>query len=460
LLQECPQLRPVPFVVAAAFIVVAAAAAQRGPTFAGDIAPILYANCTSCHRPGQAGPFSLLSYEDARTHGDEILEMTSARLMPPWHPTKAPGFPELRDERRLTDAQITTIRRWVDAGMPSGDLRRAPVPPVYPRSWRLGVPDLILTLPRPMPVPAGGPDLYRNVLISLDFMEDRWITAIDYQPSARQVVHHALFFAGPAGVIVRDDEAVPGLGRGLLARGAGATPGERLGGVDDAWSGLGGWVPGITPKFYPDGIAQPLPRNSNLVMQLHLHPSGTAAEEDGRVAIYFAKAPPQKSLTGVQVPPAFGFAMGLDIPAGESRYAIRDAFELPVDVEAFGARGHAHYLCREMKMTATLPDGSTRGLLWIGRWDFAWQDSYYFKTPIRLPKGTKITVDIAYDNSAANLANPNSPPVRVRWGRESTDEMGSMTLLIAMPAGPDQQTLRAAQAQHLRQQVLKNLLRK
>ncbi len=449
-------MRPVPLVTASLVAVVVMAAVQRGPTFAGDIAPIVYANCTSCHRPGQAGPFSLLSYDDVRTRGDEILEVTSARVMPPWHATRAQGFPELRDERRLADAQIETIRRWVDAGMPSGDLKRAPVPPVFPTSWALGVPDLMMTLPRSIAVPASGPDIYRNVLLSLDFPEDRWIRAIDYQPSARQVVHHALFFVGPAGTTVRDDDVVPGLNRALLSN-APRTPGARIGAADDAWGGLGGWVPGITPKFFPDGIAQPLPRNSDLVMQLHLHPSGTAAEEDGRLAIYFAKTPPQKSLTGVQVPPAFGFAMGIDIPAGESRYAIRDSFELPVDVEAYGARGHAHYLCREMKMTAALPDGSTRGLLWIGRWDFGWQDSYYFKTPIRLPRGTKITVDLAYDNSAANLANPSSPPVRVRWGRESTDEMGSMTLLVATPSSSDLQALRAAQSQHFRQQLLRIL---
>jgi len=338
-------------------------------------------------------------------------------------------------------------------------LKRVPLPPSFPSGWALGVPDLLLTLPRPIPVPASGPDVYRNVTLSLDLPEDRWITAIDFQPSARSVVHHALFFISPADVAVRDDEAVPGLGRVLGAAGA-STPAARLGTADDAWGGLGGWVPGVTPRFFPDGIAQPLPRHSNLVMQMHLHPSGKAEQEDGRLALYFARTPPDKSLTGIQVPPAFGFAMGIDIAPGVAGYRLQDSFELPMDVEAYGARGHAHYLCREMKMTVRLPNGRTRGLLWISRWDFSWQDSYFFKTPIRLPRGTKVDVEIVYDNSDRNPKNPNTPPAHVRWGRGSLDEMGSMTLLVTAPSPADALALRAAQTQHFRQQLLKNLFRR
>jgi hypothetical protein len=426
---------------------------QRTPTFAADIAPIVFANCVSCHRPGQAGPFSLLSYDDLRRHADEIVDVTSSREMPPWHATRGEGFPEVRDERRLTNEQIAVIKRWVDGGMPSGDLKRTPPPPTFPNGWALGLPDLTLTLPRPIPVPASGPDLYRNVTLAVDLPIDRWITAIDFQPSARSIVHHALFFVAPSDMPVRDDEVVPGLGR-AIGQGGAQPPGARLGAVDASWGGLGGWVPGVTPKFFPDGIAQPLPSYSNIVMQLHLHPSGKAQQEDGRLAIYFSKTPPSKSLSGVQVPPAFGFAMGIDIPAGDGNYVVRDAFQLPVGVDAYGARGHAHYLGREMKMTARLPTGQTRGLLWISRWDFNWQDTYYFKSPIRLPPGTSIDVEIRYDNSTTNPRNPHSPPERVRWGRESTDEMGSMTLLVAAPSEADGLTLRAAQAQHFRQQLL------
>ena len=437
-------------------------AAADSLTFARDVAPIVYDHCAVCHRPGQAAPFPLLSYDDVKKRGELIARVTARRYMPPWHANAAPGFEAFRDDRRLSDAEVTTLRAWVDAGMPAGDLARAPQPPTFAEGWALGRPDAVLTLPRAIDVPADGPDLYRNVVLPLDLAEDTWITAIDFEPSARKVVHHALFFLSPAvdSGGIRADEVLPGLGGGILGglgRGR-RTGGGRQGGGDRGVGGIGGWVPGMTPRFFPDGIAQPLPARTNVVVQLHLHPSGKVEHEQGRLAIYFAKQRPAKSLLSVQVPPQFGFAMGIDIPAGQTRYTISDSFVLPVDVEAFGARGHAHYLAHEMKMTATLPDGSVKGLLWIGDWDFGWQDSYFYKSPFTLPRGTRIDVTIAYDNSAANVRNPSSPPKRVTWGLGSLDEMGSMTLLVAAPSAVERNALRQAQNQHFIRQFTARLL--
>jgi hypothetical protein len=430
------------------------------PTFAHDVAPIVYSHCAVCHRPGQAAPFALLSYDDVKKRGSLIVSVTARRYMPPWHATAAPDFPDFRDDRRLSDADVATLKRWVDTGMASGDLTHAPAPPEFPSGWTLGQPDLVLSFPHVLDVPPDGADIYRNVVLPLDLPDDRWITAIDYEPSARKVVHHALFFLAPAAEVasIGDNDVLPGVSaRSLLGGRAGRA--GRGGGRGAGTAGIGGWVPGMTPRFFPDGIAQSLPAHTSVVAQLHLHPSGRAEHEDGRLAIYFAKQPPKKSLTSIQVPPTFGFAMGIDIPAGEARYTIKDSFVLPVDVEALGARGHAHYLAREMKMTATLPDGSFRGLLWISDWDFGWQDSYFFNTPMTLPKGTRIDVEIAYDNSAANPRNPNTPPERVKWGLGSFDEMGSMTLLAAAPAGPDRAALRDAQAEHFREQLIARYLK-
>ena len=434
--------------VALRAVVPATAAPAAAPTFAANVAPIVYANCVVCHRPGQAAPFSLLSYDDVRKHGQTIVEVTTSRYMPPWHASRAEGFPEFRDERRLSDKDLATLKAWVDAGMPAGDVKKAPLPPTFPSGWALGVPDLIVTMPKAIDVPAEGPDLYKNVTMAIDLPDDRFITAVDFEPSARSVVHHALFFSGPASAVIGDDELIPGLGGGQRGGGRGVAA------ADQAWGGLGGWVPGMTPHFFPEGIAQSLPKHTNLVVQLHLHPSGKAEHEQGQLAIYFAKTPPKKSMTGIQVPPMFGYAAGIDIAAGEKAFTIHDTFTLPVDVEAFGARGHAHYIAREMKLVATLPDGSTKGILWIKDWDFGWQDSYFFKQSFTLPKGTKIDATITYDNSDANPHNPHSPPVRVTWGRSSFDEMGSLSLLVASPQGPDAETLRTAVAQHFRQQLI------
>jgi hypothetical protein len=320
--------------------------------------------------------------------------------------------------------------------MPAGDLATAPKLPVFPDGWALGAPDIEVSYPESIEVPADGPDLYRTIVLPLDRDEDAWVTAVDFAPGVRAVVHHALFFAAPTGT---------------SRRGSGNDPllGLRTGGLPS----LGGWVPGMTPRFFPDGIAQPLPAHSNLVIQLHLHPSGKVEHERGKMAIYLSKQPPVKRLNSLQVPPMFGFAKGIDIPAADNRYTVKDSFVLPVDVEAFGARGHAHYLAREMKMTATLPDGTTRGLLWIGDWDFGWQDSYFYKTPFTLPRGTRIDSEIRYDNSDANPRNPNSPPKRVKWGLGTLDEMGSMTLLVVASSRADDAELRRAQTRYFRQQL-------
>jgi hypothetical protein len=411
--------------------------ADSPPTFATDVAPIVYSHCSSCHRPGQAAPFSLLSYEDVKRRGTLIVAATGRRYMPPWHVTPAQGFPEFRDDRRLTDADIATLKGWVKAGMPAGDLSTAPKPPVFPEGWALGTPDVEVTYPEAIEVPADGPDLYRTITLPLDRPDDAWVTAVDFAPGVRTVVHHALFFAAPADTS-RD-------GRG----GNDSVLGLRTGGLPS----LGGWVPGMTPRFFPDGIAQPLPAHSNLVIQLHLHPSGKVEHERGKMAIYLTKQPPAKRLNSLQVPPMFGFAQGIDIPAAENRYVVKDSFVLPVDVEAFGARGHAHYLAREMKMTAILPDGATRGLLWISDWDFGWQDTYFYKTPFNLPSGTRIDSEISYDNSDANPRNPNSPPKRVKWGLGTLDEMGSMTLLVVASSRTDDRELRQAETRHFRQQL-------
>jgi hypothetical protein len=445
----------------------ASAQASPSPNFASDIAPIVYDHCVVCHRPGQAAPFSLLSYDDVKRRGALIVSVTTRRYMPPWHATPAPGFPDFRDDRRLSEADIATIKTWVDTGMAAGDITKAPQPPTFAAGWTLGQPDVVLSFPHPIEVPADGPDLYRNIVLPLDLPGDQWITAVDYEPTARKVVHHALFFLAPASeaASVNEDDILPGLSlRSLFGgRGRGRGPDGGTGARSqqgEAAGGIGGWVPGMTPRFFPDGIAQSLPAHSSVIAQLHLHPSGKAEHEEGRIALYFAKTPPTKSLTSVQVPPMFGFAMGIDVSPGQQHYEIRDSFVLPVDVEALGARGHAHYLAKEMKLTATLPDGSTRGLLWISDWDFGWQDSYFYKTPLILPKGTRLDAEISYDNSADNPRNPNTPPKRVTWGLGSFDEMGSMTLLAAAPSGVDRVALRQAQTAHFRQQLVARFLRR
>jgi len=443
-------------------------AGARQMTFTEDVAPIIFNHCTSCHRPGEAAPFALLSYADVRPRGRSIALATRARQMPPWKAET--GDFAFQGDRRLTDADIDVIARWVDAGMPQGDPAKLPPLPKFTDGWQLGEPDLVVRMPEGFAVPESGRDIYRNFVLPLNLQDDVWVKGVDFRPSARSVVHHSLFFLDATGAARQLDERDPlpgyngGMGGGLaLSRGrlglAGrGGRGAAAAGVrgSSAGSTLGGWAPGAQPHLLPDDLAFFVPKGSDLVLSTHFHPSGKAESEASTVGLYFAKTAPTKTFTAIQLPPVFGFLAGLDIPAGENRYSISDSFEIPVDVKAFGVSAHAHYIGKTMTMKATLPDGETRTLLSIRDWDFGWQEQYLFSSYAALPAGTRLDVTVTYDNSAANRRNPSSPPKRVTWGEQSTDEMGSVTLQVVAARESDLPQLQQAVAVHLRDAALKS----
>jgi hypothetical protein len=385
-------------------------------TFNNRIAPIIYNNCSSCHRPGEAAPFSLLSYADVAKRGRTIASVTAARFMPPWKAEA--GSYSFKDERRLTDSEIALIGEWVKQGMPEGKAAdgKTPAPPKFASGWMLGEPDMIVELPVAYHVPADGPDIYRNIAIPLGLVEDKWITAIDMKPSARSVVHHVLYFADPNGKAhLRPQQGVePGFS------------GMRPGGEAEP---LGGWAVGAQPHFQPEGLAIPLQKGSDLVIQYHFHPNGKPEAEKSVVGLYFAKKAPERTLTPVQLPPTYSLFSGLDIPPGEKDYMIRDSYVLPVSLDAVSIGAHAHYIAKRLKMTATLPTGDVKTLLWIKDWDFAWQDRYFFSQLVPLPRGTRLDAEVHWDNTSDNPRNPSVPPIRVQWGEQSKDEMGSLTLV-------------------------------
>ena len=425
----------------------------RTVTFTEDIAPIVFNNCTSCHRPGENAPFTLMSYGDVRPRGRRIAEVTRARQMPPWK--AAPGDYAFKGERRLNDAQLDVIQQWVDGGMPEGDPKKLTALPTFTEGWQLGEPDLVVRMPEAYQVPTTGRDIYRNFVLPLNLADDVYVKAVDFRPSARSVVHHSLFFLDTTGEGRRQDDADPGpgysggmggglsagAGRGLLAALAGGRGGAGRGaanapaasgasGGQSSTGGLGGWAPGAQARALPDDLAFFVPKGADLILSTHFHPSGQPAAEASTVGLYFARRPPSKAFQAIQLPPVFGLLSGLNIPAGESRYTITDSFVLPIEVKAFGTAGHAHYLAKTMKLTATLPDGAVKTLLDIPDWDFGWQEQYQFADYVTLPKGTRLDVTLTYDNSAGNRRNPSTPPKRVTWGEQSTDEMGSISLQV------------------------------
>ncbi len=389
-------------------------------TFNKDIAPIVYNNCSACHRPGEAAPFSLLSYADVAKHGPTISGAVASRFMPPWKADAASY--EYRDQRRLTDAQISLIQTWVKQGMPEGAVKDRTSTPTFASGWRLGEPDLIVEMPAAYHVPAEGADIYRNIALPLGLSDDKWITAIEMRPTARAAVHHVLYFADPNGKAhEKTDGAEPGFG------------GMRAGGATVA---LGGWAVGAQPHFYPEGLALKVPKGADLVMQYHFHPTGKPLEEKAQIGLYFAKKAPERQMISIQLPPVYSLFEGLDIQPGDKDYVVKDSYVLPAPIDAVGVSAHAHYLGKLLKMTATLPSGEVKTLLSISDWDFAWQDRYFFKDFVALPKGTRLDAEVHWDNSANNPRNPSSPPQHVEWGEQSKDEMGSLTL-IAVPRSAD-----------------------
>lgn len=415
------------------------AATGSAPTFTEHVAPIIFQHCASCHRPGEIGPFPLLTYDDVRKRARQIAEVTTTKFMPPWHAEA--GHAELLNPRVLTEQQIATLRRWHESGAPEGDLRKLPQRPAFTEGWQLGKPDLIVKMDRPFKLYAEGKDIYRNFVFPLNLPEDKFVRAIEFRPGARSIVHHALFFLDDTGAAREADAADPEPGY------------EDKGKAMRQFTAVGGWAVGSNVRALPDGFAYRYPRSADLVVQTHFHPTGKAEEELTTVGLYFTDQP-KRSFVGVQLPPAFGEISGIDIPAGETNYVIRDSVTLPVAVEAFGIAAHAHYLGKVMTMKAILPDGQERVLLKIPDWDFAWQEQYTFKQRVKLPQGTRLETEISYDNSATNPHNPNAPPVRVKWGPGSTDEMGSITVQVVAAREEDTAALREELRSHAADMVI------
>ncbi len=390
-------------------------AAEPGqPTFHRDVAPLLFEKCAACHRPEGAAPFALQSYQDVRSRARRIVEVIESGYMPPWLP--AAGFGDFAAERRLTAEERSLVREWVESGAPEGDGDAGkPMAPVVSRDWQLGEPDLIVEMPRSYTLPEAGEDIYRNFVIPLPIDAPKFVRALDLRPGNPRVVHHARILVDRSRASRRLDEED-------------AEPGYDGMRVDTAEFPEGlflGWSPGKIPLDGEEGLIWPVEPSTDLVLQMHMMPSGKPETIRASLGLYFSDAPPKKRAAVLQLG-----SRTIDIPPGDASYVLEDRYVLPADVEAIGIYPHAHFLCREMQAFATLPDGSRVWLLWIRDWDFYWQDEYRYEAPVSLPRGTAITMRFVYDNSAENPRNPFDPPRNVRWGSRSSDEMGDLLLMV------------------------------
>jgi mono/diheme cytochrome c family protein len=386
-------------------LIATSVAAVAAPTFDKDIAPMVFKNCAVCHRPGEVAPFSLLTYGDVSKRAKQIARVTGDRLMPPWK--AEPGFGEFANDRHLTPEQIALFQDWAEAGTPEGSSADLPPAPKFTDGWTLGEPDVVLEPDEDYELAAEGPDIYRCFVIPTKFTEDHYIGALEVRPGNRKVVHHVIVHFDTTGAARKLDALDPGPGY------------TAFGGVGFRSSGMiGGWAPGILPSFLPEGIGRLVPRDADLVVQVHYHRSGKPETDRTKVGLYFARGTVDKKVRAWPV-----VDLGLRIPAGDSNYVAHASIKVPQDVTAYRVTPHMHLLGREMKVTATLPDGTVTPLVHVTNWDFNWQTSYVFKTPLHLPAGSRVDLEAHYDNSAGNPLNPSNPPKMVRWGEQTTDEM-------------------------------------
>ncbi len=340
-----------------------------------------------------------------------LATVVATRVMPPWQPDSEEG--EFSGDRRLTPAEISTLNRWVEDGILEGDpADRFPVPAFTP-GWQLGTPDIVVAMPESFTVPADGPDVFRNIVLALPLTERRFVRALEFRPGNARVLHHARLLLDDTGEIRRLDAADPGPGFGGMD-----VPGARF--PDGHFLG---WAPGKMPtrEAYP----WPLEPGNDLVIQMHLKPTGRPEPVQASVGLYLTDTPP--STTPVML--RLG-SKTLDIPADSSTYEVTDRFTLPVDVLALSIYPHAHYLANEMNVVARMPNGRTDTLLRIPNWNFNWQDEYTYAQPVALPRGTSIEMRYRYDNTAQNPHNPSTPPRRVRFGSETRDEMGELLIQV------------------------------
>jgi thiol-disulfide isomerase/thioredoxin len=374
-------------------------------TFCRDIAPIVFANCLRCHREGESAPFALATYEDVRDRAAQIASVVEQRIMPPWRARQ--GFGRFLNERCLNADEIERLTSWVRNGAPRGDSADLPPRPQFTAGWQLGQPDFVITMPDEFEVPADGPDIYRNFVIPTGLSTDRLVSAFEFRPGNPRIVHHSWVFLDTRGEGRRLDAADPGPGY------------TNFGGPGFVAAGdLGGWSPGGLPRRLPAGLGRPIPANSDLVLQIHYHPTGKRERDRSTIGFYFA--PPTAQCQAGEIMVA---NYDLDIRAGARNQLVRGSHTLPVNTYLLDVTPHMHQLGRKMEVTAVLPDHTVVPLVAIDDWSFSWQDHYIFREPVCLPAGTEIKLEAWYDNSSDNPQNPHRPPRDVNFGEKSDDEM-------------------------------------
>ncbi len=386
-----------------------------------------------------------MTYTDARRWGQQIERVTQSRYMPPWLPE--PGYGDFADNRRLSDADLKTIQQWAATGMAQGDLADAPRPPHYDATWQLGTPDLILKIVRPFTLISSGSDVFRNFVLPYPLKQTHYIRALEIRPGTQQVVHHANLLIDRTASFRRahPNDWQDGIAGMELEVDAGT--------AFDPDSHFLFWKPDTRVLTEPEGMPWRLDPGNDLILNMHLKPSGKSETMQAEIGLYFSNEPPEKQPMLLQLEDD----AALDIPAGTRNFVVQDEMKVPVDIDVLGIYPHAHYLGKDLQGYAILPSGQKKWLIWIRNWDIDRQSVYRYSKPVFLPGGSVLHMRYTYDNSSDNIHNPTDPPIRVRAGNRSVDEMGHLWLQVLPvdqpPHTPDPRLL-------LEQAWMENNLRK
>ncbi len=407
--------------LAASIILLLPSLLRATPNWSTDVAPIIYNHCSGCHHNGAIAPFSLMTYQETVSHGFSIKDQVTNKIMPPWPPD--PAYARLAHERRLSDAEINTIKDWVDGAMPPGDTTLAPPQPVFSVDGDLpGTADLTVQIPAYTSTASTG-DVYQCFVIPSGLLTDKFITAFEAVPGNRGIVHHVLVYADTTGACAALDAASPGPGY------------TNFGGVgSNSAILLGGWVPGSAPVQYPNNFGVRIPQNADIVLQIH-YPAGTAGQVDStKVRFFFAPNP----VRDVYIVPVLNYLdntvlspFPLHIPANDTATFTETYTLPPVDFSLLGVAPHMHLTGKSIK-SFNVAAQDTQKIISVPDWDFHWQGFYLLPRIMRLPGGSKVYASAFYDNTTNNPENPSSPPQDIFGGEQTTDEMMLVYYVFAL----------------------------
>ncbi len=391
------------------------------PLFYQNVLPILERRCLSCHRPGEAAPMSLATYQQARPYARAIRDAVLRHTMPPWFADSAPG--QFANDPRLSPAEINTLKQWAAAGAPAG----TPVPPKadWPQGWRIPTPDAVFQMPQPFALPAAGEVDYQHVIVPTRFTQDRWVTALELRPQSRAHVHHAVVFVRPPkSVWLRHQPP----GQLFTAKG------QALAGLSTLDEVIAAYLPGADPHILPPGHAKLIPAGSDLIFQIHYTTNGKTALDQTRLGLVFATQPPKIRHYSLSI------AQGsFSIPPRAPAHPVQATFPVGTHTEIYALAPHMHLRGKSMQVRTIAPDDTETTILDVPRYDFYWQLVYRPAKPIPIPRGTKIILDAVFDNSPNNPRNPN-PSATVKWGEQSNEEMAVcfVDFLLPIPISPNE----------------------